>query len=160
MNSALKVSEAAGLAIHAASLLGRSKQDGPVKLSRLAKQLNASQAHLSKVMHRLVQAGVATSKRGPTGGFFLGPRADDMTMLDLYEMFDGPIGHHHCLMGLSRCPMGGCVLGDAISTANTLLRETLESTPIVQSGHKPANERGRPAALPIETDTDHKRSER
>jgi Rrf2 family protein len=125
MDSALKISEAAGLAIHAVTILARLGKGQPVKLSRMAKLLNASEAHLGKVMHRLAQAKVVTSKRGPTGGFTLGPRAAEMTLLDLYEMIDGPLGEHTCLMGYLSCPLGGCVLGNAVGSINEHVRSTL-----------------------------------
>jgi len=125
MEGALKISEAAGLAIHAVTILARLGHGEPVKLSRMAALLNASEAHLGKVMHRLAQARVVTSKRGPTGGFTLGPRAEEMTLLDLYEMIDGPLGDNTCLMGYLGCPLGGCVLGDAVGSINEHVRKTL-----------------------------------
>jgi Rrf2 family protein len=125
MDSALKISEAAGLAIHAVTILARLGKGQPVKLSRMAKLLGASEAHLGKVMHRLAQSKVVASKRGPTGGFTLGPRAAELTLLDLYEMIDGPLGEHTCLMGFDSCPLGGCVLGDAVGSINDHVRNAL-----------------------------------
>ncbi|MDJ0762700.1 MAG: Rrf2 family transcriptional regulator [Myxococcota bacterium] len=127
MDSALKISEAAGLAIHAVTILARVGRGQPVKLSRMAGLLSASEAHLGKVMHRLAQAKVVTSRRGPSGGFTLGPRASEMTLLDLYEMIDGPLGENNCLMGYLGCPLGGCVLGDAVGSINAHVRQTLGS---------------------------------
>jgi len=125
MDTALKISEAAGLAIHAVTILARTGGDEPVKLSRIARLLGASEAHLGKVMHRLAQARVVSSKRGPSGGFTLGPRAAAMTLLDVYEMIDGPLGESKCLMGYMACPLGGCVLGDAVQSINEHVRSTL-----------------------------------
>jgi Rrf2 family protein len=125
VRSAFKISEAAGLAIHAVTLIVRDQNGVPLKLSRLAQQLSASEAHLGKVMHRLALSQIVTSKRGPTGGFVVGPKAAKSTLLDLYEMFDGPLGDTHCLLGYKNCPFGKCAFGDAIAVVNQHLRETL-----------------------------------
>jgi Rrf2 family protein len=128
VESALRISEAAGLAIHAVTIIARKAGKAgaePIKISRLAELLNASEAHLGKVMHRLALAKMVTSKRGPDGGFVLGKLASKTTLLDIYEMFDGPLGHTNCLLGYRHCPFGGCALGDAITVANERLRSIL-----------------------------------
>jgi Rrf2 family protein len=121
MESALRISEAAGLAIHAVTIIARMSGTEPIKISRLAKLFNASEAHLGKVMHRLALAKMVASKRGPDGGFVLGTLAPKTTLLDVYEMFDGPLGHTKCLLGYRHCPFGGCALGDAVIVANERL---------------------------------------
>jgi Rrf2 family protein len=130
MEGAWKLSEAAGLAIHAAAGVARHGTATPVTVGELAALLGASEAHLGKVLHRLARARIVSSKRGPRGGFLLGPRAASATLLDVYELFDGPLGHTHCLLGLRSCPFGGCALGDGIRQANDQLRATLAGTRI------------------------------
>jgi Rrf2 family protein len=128
MESALRISEAAGLAIHAVTIIARSSgkaRTEPIKISHIAELLGASEAHLGKVMHRLALAKMVTSKRGPDGGFVLGALASKTTLLDVYEMFDGPLGHTQCLLGYRHCPFGGCALGDAVIVANERLRTIL-----------------------------------
>jgi len=125
MSKALKISDAATLAIHALTALAVTDSDDPVKLPKLAGLLRASEAHLGKIMHRLVQAELVESKRGPHGGFLLGDRALSATLLDIYEMFDGPLGHDTCLLGYEECPFGRCVLGNALHEMNELLYASL-----------------------------------
>jgi Rrf2 family protein len=125
VQTALNISEAAGLAIHAVTIIARTDSDAPVKLDLIATELGASAAHLGKVLHRLATEGIVASKRGPSGGFVLGPKAKRTTLLHLYEMFDGPLSHGHCLLGHKTCPQGGCVLGNAVKVANEQVRKTL-----------------------------------
>jgi Rrf2 family protein len=139
----LKLSDAAGLGIHAATAVARRSGDGPVTVQELAEELHASAAHLGKVMNQLAHAQIVVSKRGPQGGFVLGPRAADATLLDIYELFDGPLGHESCLLGLGRCPLGGCILGDAVREAQEGLRATLGKTKISELAQTPRARRGK-----------------
>ena len=114
----------------------RGPADAPVKISELAKLLRASESHLGKVMHRLALAKVVSSRRGPNGGFVIGQRAAEMTLLDLYEMFNGPISDESCLLGYPTCPFGTCVLGDAIAQTNERLKEVLSARRLVELNSK------------------------
>lgn len=128
----LRISEAAGLAIHAVTAIAQRTVDTPMKIVELAELLRASESHLGKVMHRLALAKIVISRRGPNGGFVLGPKASEMTLLDLYEMFNGPISEENCLLGYSSCPFGSCVLGDAITRTNEHLKAILGSRKLVE----------------------------
>ena len=125
MDGILKISEGANLAIHAVTILALAKGKRQVKISELSERLSASSTHLGKVMHRLAQARYVVSKRGPDGGFLLGPRAKEATMLDIYELMDGPMNEGACLLGFSSCPVGECVLGDALQKLGSDVRQTL-----------------------------------
>lgn len=125
METVLRISDAASLAIHALGLIARHKGEHPLKIADLAKKLNASQAHLGKVMHRLVKSQLVASRRGPKGGFVLLPAAKKTTILELYEMFDGPRTASNCLLGYRKCPFGECLFGEVIQQANDYLRQTI-----------------------------------
>ncbi len=132
MHCFIKFSDATNLAIHATSLLARRADDQPVKIGQLAQALHASEAHLGKVMNRLAQTSVVLSKRGPLGGFVLGPRAQEMTLFDLYEMFDGPLRQGSCLLNQEKCPFGDCIFGDAVNHAQETIRRALQERVISQ----------------------------
>jgi Rrf2 family protein len=134
MDSILKISEGANLAIHAITLLAVAQGRGQLKISDLSEKLDASAPHLGKVMNRLARAKYVVSKRGPGGGFVLGPRARGATMLDIFELMDGPMNESACLLGLDACPVGGCVLGDAIQNLGSYVRQTLAGIKIEDIG--------------------------
>ena len=133
MNTMIKLSEATGLAMHAVWALAQDGSGNPVKLGALAARLNASEAHLAKVMNRLAQNRVVDSKRGPAGGFVLAARAARMSLLDVYELFEGPAGQETCLLGLPHCPLGGCFLGEAVGKASDLIRTELKKRKLVKN---------------------------
>jgi Rrf2 family protein len=137
VDGALKLSDAAALAIHAVAGVARHGAEAPITAHQLATLLSASEAHLGKILHRLARARIVTSKRGPKGGFLLGPRAAITTLLDVCELFDGPSGRSGCLLGLTACPFGACALGNGIAQANEQLRTMLASTRIADLARDP-----------------------
>ena len=68
MPTMLKISEAATLALHTAFFLV-TNPDRRLTTREMASTMGASEAHLSKVLQRLVHAGLVESVRGPKGGF-------------------------------------------------------------------------------------------
>ena len=88
MTGVLKISEAANLAIHAVTYIA-SNNDHKVSTKELASFHNVSEAHLSKVLQRLVKSGFLKSVRGPKGGFVIAKPFNEIKLLDIYEVFEG-----------------------------------------------------------------------
>ncbi|MHB1415008.1 MAG: RrF2 family transcriptional regulator [Chloroflexota bacterium] len=127
MTNILRISEAASLALHAMALLARGSERR-VAAKDLAASLQASEAHLAKVMQRLVREGFVSSVRGPSGGFVLKRRAEDITLLEIYEAVDGPLVLDGCLLGEPVCDGKGCLLGGLVTALNRQVREYLGAT--------------------------------
>jgi DNA-binding IscR family transcriptional regulator len=51
-----------------------------------------------------------------------------VTLLNVYEVIEGPLEPDTCLLGRSECLEGECVLGDVIKAANDLSRQRLAGT--------------------------------
>ncbi|MBT3217955.1 MAG: Rrf2 family transcriptional regulator [Proteobacteria bacterium] len=102
----LQFSEAANLGVHAlVYLFAESKHHSA---AAIAKVLNASPTHLSKVLGRLANAGFVTSTRGARGGFALVEGAAGRSVLDVIENLDGPLPQTACLLGRPMCYGGRC----------------------------------------------------
>jgi len=126
MPGALRVSEAAALAIHTALILARR----PVRwvtAGELAGDLRASRAHLAKVLQRLGKAGLVESVRGTNGGFRLAPRGAAVSLLEIYEAIEGKLEPPACMLSRPLCAGTECVLGGVITHLNRELRDQLES---------------------------------
>ncbi len=126
MTGIVRTSEAASLALHAAGIL--ATHEGPVSAHTMAEALGASEATLSKVMQRIVRAGLATSKRGPHGGFELARAPKTITLLEVYESVEGVIDIRHCLLGTPVCEKKDCPLGGLFEKASREILETLSRT--------------------------------
>jgi Rrf2 family protein len=124
------MSEAASLALHAARVLASAGAGQRMTTREIARTLSVSEAHLSKVMQRLVHRGLVTSTRGPGGGFALAKGAGNVAMLEVYEMIEGPLEPEKCFLGHDVCPRGECMFGGLIETVNAMARRHLEQTTI------------------------------
>jgi Rrf2 family protein len=130
----LKISEAGTLALHAAALLA-SAPEKHQSVHDMAVVLKASEHHLAKVLQRLTKAGIVTSVRGPKGGFVLARKAVDLSMLEVFEAVEGPIGKPGCLLGLSTCVVEKCMMGDVFAQINDLVRERLKANALSNFSH-------------------------
>ena len=136
MADTLKISEAASLAMHTMALLAEDPER-VLSTHQIATTLDASEAHLSKVLQRLAKAGLVTSIRGPRGGFLPAKRVDDVTLLEVYESIEGPITPKTCLLNRRICKGDGCILGDLLVRVNREVRDYLSGTKL--SELKPGN---------------------
>ncbi len=123
--SILKFSEAFSLGIHSVKII-KSKEE-KVSLNYLAEELNGSVAHLSKVMQRLVKAGIIQSSRGPKGGFEISQKFDKISFLQIYEIIEGKFPQGVCMFAKPACDGGDCLLGDLICKVNKEVFEHLKN---------------------------------
>ncbi|MHB9137949.1 MAG: RrF2 family transcriptional regulator [Victivallaceae bacterium] len=126
MSSILKVSEAVALAIHACVVVAKEAENKTTTAS-IASVLKASEAHLSKVMQRLVKAGIVSSVRGPGGGFVMNARPEDIKLVNIYEAVDGVFRCSECLFDHQACDGKKCVLGSFIENLNKQVKTFFET---------------------------------
>lgn len=133
MPCALRISEAASLAMHALGYLAH-REVRPVPVREIASRFEISEAHLSKVMQRLVKVGLLISARGPRGGFVLSRSPGSITLLEIYEAIEGPFEPDQCLLSAAICDGESCILGRIVLEANRMLRNRLQGTTLQEVG--------------------------
>ena len=126
-SSVLRMSEAASLALHSMVMLAEAPERR-VSAKAIAADLNASQAHLSKVLQRLAKAGLVESVRGRGGGFRLARPASRIKLMDVYQAIEGRLPNTQCLMGKRACKRAVCVMGGLLGTVDMWLRAYLSGT--------------------------------
>ncbi len=63
--------------------------DNKLNIDMVSNVTGASRHHVAKVLQRLVQNGLISSKRGPGGGFCLNTTPQSISLLDIYESVEG-----------------------------------------------------------------------
>ncbi len=146
MPTALRISDAASLGIHAGALLAATPEPR-LTASQIASQLGASEAHLAKVLQRMKRAGLLTSGRGPRGGFALALPAERINLLQIYRAVEGNMTLSNCLLPQPVCNGSTCILGSLMRTVSQELLDHLSSTTLADVagvfGKLPAADRER-----------------
>lgn len=112
------LSKSAEYALRALHRLAFVRRDGRVTTARLADRVGAPENYLSKLLHRLQQEGLVTSRRGRGGGFRLARPPEEVTLAEIVEPFDD-VMDRRCLLGRPRCR------DEAPCTAHEAWREAL-----------------------------------
>jgi len=105
----IHISEAASLAIHSLALIAAST----VRLNarKIAGILHVSQNHLAKILQILAKNEYLESNRGPGGGFILKRNADEVSMLEIYQLIEGNVDCQSCGITENQCPFISCIFG-------------------------------------------------
>ena len=131
MSSIFHISEAAAIGIHAALLMARTP-DRSWSARRTAETLQISYDHCVRVLHRLKRGGLLRSVRGAEGGFQLAKSPETISVLEMYEMLEGPLTDRRCLFHTAKCA-GKCPLfGGLMDSVNRQVRESFTKTTLAE----------------------------
>jgi Rrf2 family protein len=75
-----------------------------VSVSELNYRLKIPRAFLRKILQHLQKKGVLDSSRGSGGGFLLVKPIDKIFLVDLIEIFQGPLQLNECFFKKMACP--------------------------------------------------------
>ena len=106
----LSITTKSPYALRALTELARIGADAPVPIGELARRRDIPVQFLEQLFAVLRRAGLLKSQRGVKGGYSFARDPSEITVLDLVELLDGPLG---------RDAEG--VLGEAAAAARTVL---------------------------------------
>lgn len=130
MSKIVSLSEAASIALHGLILIAR--EDEGLNVIKIAERTNTSKHHVAKVMQRLVKAGFLYSQRGPSGGFALKKKPEEINFLDIYETIEGTIEISECPMEKPICPFGKCIMNNVTNNMTNEFKNYLKDQTIDQ----------------------------
>ena len=129
-----KLSRTMAYAVQATIYLARELPNLPIPCSQLARTGRMPERFLLQILRRLVQHGVLCSTRGVDGGYYLSRSPHKITLRDLAEALDNPLGRSAPLLhGLSPATLS--LLADALQNASAAARTVLERATIADLIH-------------------------
>ncbi|MGZ3559942.1 MAG: RrF2 family transcriptional regulator, partial [Thermodesulfobacteriota bacterium] len=63
----------------------------------ISRRQGISQRYLEQIFQKLRRAGIVGSKRGPSGGYFLGKKPEDITLAEVIRVTEGNINPVLCV---------------------------------------------------------------
>jgi Rrf2 family protein len=88
----LSITTKSPYAIAALAELGRAGESGPVPIGELARRRDIPVQFLEQLFSALRRAGMLRSFRGVKGGYSFARAPDTISVLEVVELLDGPVG--------------------------------------------------------------------
>lgn len=104
----MQVSQKSLYALRAIFELAKRKGQGPIKIAEIAKAQAIPRRFLEVILSQLKQAGFVESRRGSEAGYLLVRSPEDLTVGEVIEFVEGPVGPIACLADKSevnQCPL-------------------------------------------------------
>lgn len=137
MSRLVHISEAASIAIHSMALIASSKSK--LNAKKIADILHVSQNHLAKILQVLAKNEYLDSNRGPGGGFIMKKQADQVSMLEIYQLIEGNVDCQLCGISENHCPFIECIFGGKPDKLTNEFVEYLSKTKISELKTKDIN---------------------
>src|SRR5919202_6168889 len=88
----LSITTKSPYAVQALAELGRCGGAGPVPIGELARRRDIPLQFLEQLFAVMRRAGILRSQRGVKGGYSFAREPADITVLEVVELLDGPLG--------------------------------------------------------------------
>lgn len=131
----IRLSEGLAIALH--SIVYISNKNEPTTVKEISTKFQISDNHLSKVLQRFVKEGILVSEKGPRGGFTLNKDFKNMSLLSVYEMFEGKFKCHKCLFNNGEGDCEECIMSDFVTDMDNRFIEYMTNHKISDFKHLP-----------------------
>ena len=106
--------------------------DESVSAREIAKEYRIPAELLAKILQRLARKGLVVSQQGTHGGYVLARDASKISIVDVIEALDGPIGITPCERG-SKCEqLEKCTVRDPLMAVRVKMVRILGDTSIYE----------------------------
>ncbi|MFK7692408.1 RrF2 family transcriptional regulator [Paenibacillus sp. HJGM_3] len=120
----MKYSKATNYALHTMLYLVAFAPDRPVGVQQLADKQGVSPTYLSKILTKLVKAGLIESASGANGGYRLKGRKEDISFLDIIHAVEGTASLFECCGSED----SRCLIHQVMLTAEDAMEQHLKNT--------------------------------
>ena len=138
------LSQTAEYALRAMAWLAIMPAGEPMRVKDLSIATGIPSHYLSKVMRRLVLAGLLSSQKGQGGGFLLSKGPDEIPFIDILTAVDAYSTDGGCAFGWGKCDeVHPCPLHGSWSRLKEQLRSWAEDTTLADVAKRGAENRER-----------------
>lgn len=123
----MKYSKATNYALHTMLLLVSVASDKPVGVQQLAEKQGVSPTYLSKILTKLVKAGLIESASGANGGYLLKRKKEDISFLDIIHAIEGMTSLFDCTLNHQT----DCMIQNVMVEAEQKMEQHLKNQKLV-----------------------------
>lgn len=110
---------------------------GPVTLNDIAERQEISVKYLWQVINPLKTSGVLRVTRGAKGGYVLARRPEDITMLEVMNILEGPVSLVDCLTKRDSCSRTDrCVARTVWQEVNDAVEKAMKGITLAEVLHR------------------------
>jgi Rrf2 family protein len=109
--------------------LALHKGEGPIFLRDIARQQQFSLPYLEHLVAPLIAGGIIRSTKGPKGGISLARNPENIKLIEIMQLLEGPVSPVECVNNPEVCSRSGtCATRDIWSRLKEVMDGVLEST--------------------------------
>ena len=102
----MQITRQADYAVRAVLYLAEHERTARVTTAEIGREQQIPLTFLAKIVAQLSTAGILRSTRGSHGGVNLAMPPEEISLLDIVEVIDGPIELNECVADRSVCVLG------------------------------------------------------
>lgn len=120
----------------------QSKNEKRTRLKEIAKEIEAPEAFVAKVLQKLVKQNIVHSSTGPKGGFYMEPEEiNQIKLFDIVNAIDGDQIFKGCALGLPKCDENHpCPVHDKFKDIRGSLNDMMKTMDIERMANNIENE--------------------
>lgn len=131
----MKYSQATNYALHTMLYFVALPPGKTIGVQQLAALQTLSPTYLSKILTKLVKAGLIESTPGVHGGYKLAKRKEDLSFLDVINAIEGTASMFHCGAGLQH---DSCLIQHVMMDAERRLEAYLQDRKLIEFAEETA----------------------
>ncbi len=124
----MKYSKATNYALHTMMFLTLSPRNQTVGVEQLAKVQDLSPTYLSKILTKLVKAGLIESTPGVNGGYRISKPSTNISFLDVVYAIEGRMSLFSCSLEHDEDKHGECLIENVMIEAEKTMTDELAKT--------------------------------
>ena len=102
----MEITRETDYAIRCVLYLARKKEK-VLMVDEISRNMAIPRSFLAKILQKLTKGKIVTSFRGVKGGFQLAKRPEEISLLDVIEIIEGPVAMNACAVDKKVCSFSG-----------------------------------------------------